>query len=206
MSRRFRRAALAATIAAIVVSGLSACDPKTDATTPRGAGFQQTADGDLEIWFGEPCRDVVEVELSFVKDDADKDPVQYVLRAPGYVPSTALPRVVPDRGTGASSVTEMSLQKPVPGLDAAAALPTGLDWRDFQSVRLLVKTTAGQAATYLSTARLEKESADHGADEFYVQDQGWFNKDAFSAADGGDFKALCSSINPRSAPTPSPSG
>lgn len=180
---------------AALVAALAGCDPRSDPITPRGAGFQQTTDGELMIWFGGPCLDVVEIDLSFVKDDDDHDPLQYIQRAPGYVPSVELPAKPPDRGTGLASVTDLTLNTPVDGMQELAPLPTDLDWRDFRSVRLLVKTTGGQAATYLSTETLTDESEDHPG-KFYVQDQGWFDKSEFSAAEGTDFKALCSSINP----------
>lgn len=175
---------------------LAACDPKSDPITPRGAGFQQTADGKLAIWFGEPCRDVVEVrlELSRSKDD-DGPAMTYDLRAPGYVPSQELPAKPPPSGSGVPVVDGLTLGSPVKGLETRSSLPAGFEWRDFYAVDLLVKTSGGQAGTYLVTKRLKEESADH-PDEFYVQDQGWFDKAAFGKAGGGDFKALCSSINP----------
>lgn len=188
-----RIAAMTALVTLVI--GLTACDPRSDPITPRGAGFQQTADGDLRIWFGVPCRDVVEITLKFVEDKDDIDPLAYDLRAPGYVPSVRRPIVPPPLGSGVPSLTELTLGKPVTGLETASALPADFDWHDLYVVRLLVKTTGGQAATYLVTKRLREESDDHPG-EFYVQDQGWFDEEAFSEADGGDFKALCSSINP----------
>ncbi|VXC48374.1 hypothetical protein [Aeromicrobium sp. 9AM] len=194
MRRRPIRAAV--TVAALgLLLGLGACDPKSDPITPRGAGFQQSAEGDLDIWFGGPCRDVVEIELGFVKDEDDEDPLRLVLRAPGFTPSAELPAKPPKPGSGIPSLDELSVGTTPDGLQATSPLPKGFDWRDYRTVRLLVKTSRGQAATYLSTKRLKDESGDH-ADEFYVQDQGWFDKSAFSKAEGDDFKALCSSINP----------
>lgn len=187
---------VAALLAVAVLMGLSACDPRSDPLIPRGAGFQQTADGELAIWFGEPCRDVVEVELGFRRDEEDKQTTDYVLRAPGYVPSQELPAVPPPSGSGVPAIPGLTLGSAVDGLETTSALPDDFDWRDFYSVQLLVKTSRGQAATYLITKRLTEESDDHPG-EFYVQDQGWFDKSAFSQAAGGDFKALCSSINPR---------
>ena len=183
-------------MAAVLLMGLAACDPRSDPITPRGAGFQQTADGELTIWFGVPCRDVVEVRLEFSRSKDDDDPARtYDLRAPGYVPSNERPAVAPPRGSGVPSVTGLTLGAPVEGLEARSTLPDDFDWRDFYAVDLLVKTSGGQAGTYLVTKRLTDESEDHPG-EFYVQDQGWFDKSAFSKVDGGDFKALCSSINP----------
>jgi hypothetical protein len=195
MSRALPRAAACLAVAATLLMTLAACDPKSDPITPRGAGFQQTTDGDLTIWFGVPCRDVVEVQLDFLRDKDDEDPLTYDLRAPGYVPSNERPVVPPPTGSGVPSVTGLTLGEPVDGLEPGSALPDDFDWRDFYAVDLLVKTSAGQAATYLITKRLTKESDDHPG-EFYVQDQGWFDKSAFSQADGDGFKALCSSINP----------
>ncbi|KAA1395648.1 hypothetical protein [Aeromicrobium ginsengisoli] len=194
---RFARSRRVAAVAVVVVAlaGLTACDPRSDPITPRGAGFQQTADHGLDIWFGGPCRDVVEVELGFVKDDDDKDALKQVLRAPGFTPSVELPAKAPAPGTGIPSLETLTLGTTPDGLRATSALPKGFDWRDYETVRLLVKTSGGQAATYLSTKRLTEESADHPG-EFYVQDQGWFDKAAFAEADGDGFKALCSSINP----------
>ena len=118
-----------------------------------------------------------------------------MLRAPGFTPSAELPAKPPEPGSGIPSLDELSVGTTPEGLQATSPLPKGFDWRDYRTVRLLVKTSRGQAATYLSTKTLKDESDDH-ADEFYVQDQGWFDKSAFSKAEGDDFKALCSSINP----------
>ena len=186
---------VSATLAVALLLTLGACDPRSDPITPRGAGFQQTTDGELEIWFGTPCRDVVEVELEFVMDQDDQDPLRQVLRAPGFTPSAALPAKPPEPGSGTPSLEGLTLGTTPEGLRALSPLPAAFDWRDYPSIRLLVKTSRGQAATYLSTATLEEESADHPG-EFYVQDQGWFDKSAFAEAAGDDFKALCSSINP----------
>ena len=197
MPERFRPGRLTQTllVLAALVAALAGCDPRSDPITPRGAGFQQTADGGLTIWFGGPCRDVVEVDLSFVEDDDDHDPLQYIQRASGFAPSTELPAKPPERGTGVPTVSELTLSTPVDGMQELAPLPAGLDWRDYRSVRLLVKTTAGQAATYLHTETLTDESEDNPG-KFYVQDQGWFDKSELSAAEGTDFRALCASINP----------
>ena len=70
---------VSATLAVALLLTLGACDPRSDPITPRGAGFQQTTDGELEIWFGTPCRDVVEVELEFVMDQDDQDPLRQKL-------------------------------------------------------------------------------------------------------------------------------
>jgi hypothetical protein len=190
------RSTLAFAALMMLLAGTAACDPKSDPITPRGAGFQQAANGELVIWFGEPCRDVVEVQLEFSRHKDDDDPLTYDLRAPGYVPSQELPAVPPPSGSGVPVVTGLTLGAPVDGLETRSPLPEDFDWRKFYAVDLLVKTSGGQAGTYLITKRLKEESDDH-AGEFYVQDQGWFDKSAFSQAESGDdFKALCSSINP----------
>ncbi|MEJ7634857.1 hypothetical protein [Aeromicrobium sp.] len=194
---RLVRQSTPALVILVILAFVAGCDPRSDPIIPRGAGFQQAANGELLIWFGEPCRDVVEVELGFRRDSDDKQPLTYVLRAPGYIPSTELPAVAPSRGSGITSLRGLTLGSPVPGLRAESPLPAQFDWRDFYSVELLVKTSGGQGATYLITQDLTKESKDHPG-EFYVQDQGWFDKGAFTKADGGDFKAICSSINPPS--------
>jgi hypothetical protein len=137
----------------------------------------------------------VDVHLEFRKDKDDDDPLTYELRAPGYVPSNERPVVPPPRGSDVPSVTGLTLGTPVEGLEARSTLPDDFDWRDFYAIDLLVKTSGGQAATYLATKRLEEESDDHTG-KFYVQDQGWFDKSAFGEAAEGDFKPLCSSINP----------
>jgi len=194
--RSFTRTTLLFAVLVTLLAGTAACDPRSDPITPRGAGFQQAANGELVIWFGEPCRDVVEVELGFRRHEEDRKVLDYVLRAPGYVPSTELPAAPPARGSGIASLTGLTLGNQVPGLQEQSALPADFDWRDFYAVELLVKTSGGQGATYLITKRLKEESDDHPG-EFYVQDQGWFDKSAFSKAESGDdFKALCSSINP----------
>ena len=165
------RATAAVTGLAAVLALTTACDPKSDPITPRGAGFQQSAEGGLDIWFGGPCRDVVEVELGFVKDEDDKDPLRLVLRAPGFTPSAELPGQASRTRVGHPVTRRAERRHDPEGLQATSPLPKGFDWRDYRTVRLLVKTSRGQAATYLSTKTLKDESDDH-ADEFYVQDQG----------------------------------
>ena len=195
MPHRSSRVASAVAVTVALLAGLAACDPRSDPVIPRGAGFQQTADGGLDIWFGGTCRDVVEVELGFVTGEDDTKPLEQVLRAPGYTPSVELPAKAPPPGSGIPSIDDLTLGTTPDGLHATSKLPDGFDWRDYETIRLLVKTSRGQAATYLSTKRLTKESADHPG-EFYVQDQGWFDKAAFAEAESDGFKALCSSINP----------
>src|SRR5690242_12906642 len=101
--------------AVVALTCLAACDPKSDPITPRGAGFQQAADGKLTIWFGEPCRDVVEVKLRLSRHKDDHDPLVHDLRAPGYVPSRELPSSPPPSGSGVRSVTGLELGDPVDG-------------------------------------------------------------------------------------------
>jgi hypothetical protein len=159
-----------------VVALVSACDPLGRPSLNPAFGAREV-NGQLAIWTGSTCHDVVGLELTF-------DPMDQAKRAQVVMSAPSGPGVDVDRFT---------LGQPVPGLPVTQPLPLGFDWRTAESVRIGV-TGSGEKGGWGSTTQLAdviKDSSAHPDDTYYFQDVGWLNPAQVAEQDAKTFLATC---------------
>lgn len=170
-----RLLAMACGVAAAAVL-VSACDPLGRPSLEPAFGAR-IVDGQLAIWTGSVCHDVIQLGLTFDPNKQDSR-AELMMTAPGNV---------------GVDVDHFILGQPVPGLQVTGPLPPDFDWRSAESVRIAV-VGAGEKGGWGSTTQLAEvrdHSGEHPDDTYWFQSVGWLNPGEVAAQDGKKFLATC---------------
>ena len=154
---------------------VSACDPLGRPSLESAFGAREI-DGQLAIWTGSPCQDVIRLALTF--DPNQDDRAEFVMSAPA--------------GVGVE-VDYFTLGRPVPGLEVTEPLPPDFAWRNAESARISVRGS-GEKGGWGSTTQLAeviKGSAEHPDDTYWFQGVGWLNPAQVKELDAKTFLATC---------------
>lgn len=162
---RVRTVRRTATAAVVCCLPLLACDPMSAPLVRTQAGFQVTSSGDLRIFTGQECDGVTKVSVELEESD-DQPETAWTLRSTSR-----------DGGP----LTELTLGEPPDGFRVTAATSdTQLDWRSMKTVKISTETRNGNTGSYVSVDSFLEDAEGHGADEFYVEDEGWMTRDEFT--------------------------
>ncbi|BBY26124.1 hypothetical protein [Mycolicibacterium sediminis] len=162
-------------IALTAVAVLVACDPLGRPSLESAFGAR-VLDGNLHIWTGSTCHDVIGLGLTF-------DPNKQDTRA--ELMMTAPNRVGVD-------VDYFALGEPVRGLTVTQPLPPGFDWRRAEDVRINVDgITKGGWGDTTDLAEVIENSAAHPDDTYWFQGVGWLDPEEVARQDGKTFLATC---------------
>lgn len=163
-------------MAACALTLSTACDPTSAPLVRHQAAFQPVDDGSLRIWPGQACPLVrqVRVEIEEVEGQARDT---WVLRS--------------TRKTGAT-FTGLTLDEAPAGFEVSREWPDDPAWSDAKTIWIIVSTAGGQASSYVSVDSMLDDD-DHGEDEYYVEDEGWFTQPEFrsKADDEEGIAPLC---------------
>lgn len=153
-------------------------DPGRDQAIVEVVGVRVT-DGTLRFWTGAPCVGDTGVIVTFQPGQAD-----LVLDRTELLPE---------------GLEFLSLGGPYPGLSVTHPLPPDFDWRAAKSVLFrLVETSLSNGnsrnVVWSRTTELATpiaESAQHPADTYYFQGQGWLNTAEVAARNGISMHTIC---------------
>lgn len=156
---------LTAATALICCLPFAACDPMSAPLVRHQAAFQPVDDGRLRIWPGQDCPGVRKIRVEI--EEAEGQPRNtWVLRS--------------ERKAGAT-FTGLTLGEVPDGFEVSRQWPDDPMWSDAKTVLIGVYTASGQSGSYVTVEAMLEDADDHGQDEYYVEDGGWFTQDEFRA-------------------------
>ncbi|WP_370614130.1 hypothetical protein [Mumia sp. Pv 4-285] len=173
MIRRASAACTAAVAALLLLSGCDDGDAQFAPPLPSGAGYRDDG-GALRIWTGTPCQGVTRVALTFAGPGNDRARLVLTAAAPGV------------------TVEHLDLAAPDPALTVVEALPAGYDWRDADTVNLVIDAAEPAWGSVVDVDDVVAGSPEHPGSTFLFDDLGWKDRADVDAENGSSFVTVCS--------------
>lgn len=171
-------------VAACALALATACDPVSAPLVSHTAAFQPVDDGGLAVWPGQDCPGVQKIRVE-IEEAEDQPQDIWVLRS--------------ERKSGAM-FTGLTFGEVPDGFEVSREWSDGPSWSDAKTVVIGVFTDGGQSFSYVSVDIMLEDADEHGEDEYYVENEGWFTQDEFRAlvADDEGVAPLCGPGTPAS--------